>query len=198
MVRRIRHPRTRLDRPGFTLLELALVLAILGTLMAISWPLVLNAYADQDLKQAAQNVRIQLLSTRNRAIRAGEIYQFRVEPGGTGYFSVSYAMEEFQSQQADGGTALQQGQLPEGLQFVPAPESPLLSERISTGSLSGFVSFRELAGTEWSQPFLFFPDGTAQQLSFRVMDSDQKFVTLSIHQLTGRVDVGPVEREAGL
>lgn len=196
MVRSIRHQRERHDRPGFTLLELALVLAILGTLMAISWPLVLNAYADQGLKQAAQEVRIQLLSTRNRAIRAGEIYQFRVEPGGPGYFSVSYAMEEFQSQQAN-GPALQQGQLPEGLQFVPAPESPLLSERISTGSLSGFVSFRELAGTEWSQPFLFFPDGTAQQLSFRVMDSDQKFVTVSIHQLTGRVDVGPVEREAG-
>jgi len=182
-------------RHGYTLLELALVMAILGTLLSISWPMVIRVYSDYDLKRSGQDVRLKLLATRNLAIRNGMVYQFRIEPGGVGYFAMPLEStgEETQAQDA---SMPDRGELSEGLQFMAAPEMPLYGEQISTGSLAGFVSFRDLAGTEWSQPFLFFPDGTAQSVGFRIADEEGRFVSLWVNQLTGSVELGPVEREA--
>ncbi|HXT57107.1 MAG TPA: prepilin-type N-terminal cleavage/methylation domain-containing protein, partial [Pirellulales bacterium] len=74
-------------RGAFTLLELLLVLALLGMMLAISWPSLNRSLDTQRLKRGADLVRTHLLRARTKAMISGEIFSFRFQTD-TGHFRV--------------------------------------------------------------------------------------------------------------
>ena len=84
--------RTR--RPGLTLLEVLLVMAILLTLAAVAYPTLSAMYGDVRVKAAADQVRASWTEARAKAIEDGRAYRFSVEPG-TGKFRVAPDGPEF-------------------------------------------------------------------------------------------------------
>lgn len=67
-------------RPGFTLLEVMLVLAILAIVAAMSWPAFDAWFQSQYLSEAADVVRTNWVKARARAMDEGRPYRFAWRP----------------------------------------------------------------------------------------------------------------------
>src|SRR5438270_12733665 len=71
----------RRRRPGVTLIEMLLVVAILIALAAIAYPTLSAMYGDVKVKAAADEVRAAWTEARAHAIEDGRPYRFAVQPG---------------------------------------------------------------------------------------------------------------------
>lgn len=69
-------------RSGFTILETLLVLAIMVTLFALSWPAIRGPLAKARLKGAARAVQTSLGKARAQAVEYGSAYAFRYQIDG--------------------------------------------------------------------------------------------------------------------
>ena len=183
---------------------MALALAVLAVVAAITWPAVQRVYDDYAVRQGAEQVRVKLAGARVYAINSGMVYQFRYEPGGRRYVVIPYE-QEFSS--ATGfGTApetslaaaqrMDSAQLDEGLVFYSLDPTLGGSEQVPQDWFAGLPNAPELAATSWSPPLLFFADGTSQSGGFLVADAKGNSVPIGLRGLTGAPQVGRVQREA--
>jgi prepilin-type N-terminal cleavage/methylation domain-containing protein len=166
--------RTR--RPGLTLLEVLLVMAIILALGAIAYPTLDAMYGDVRVKAAADEVRASWTEARARAIEDGRAYRFAVEPG-TGKYRVAPDAIEFWD--GSGGTAgesdapphVQEDELPNGIQFEVPPD------------LRG-------DGT-WTTVAVFNPDGSCQSdIEITLKDDDDSTpVVVRVRAITGAINV---------
>ncbi|MCL2710974.1 MAG: prepilin-type N-terminal cleavage/methylation domain-containing protein [Planctomycetaceae bacterium] len=76
-------PRLSMLRPGFTFVEVALVLIILALIAAVGIPAMRGTLAQQQLKQSANQIRGEWLDARVRAMDEGQILCLRAEIGGS-------------------------------------------------------------------------------------------------------------------
>ena len=65
-------------RPGYTLLEVILVVALLGIIAAVATPLLENMYGGSKLNAAADMVKARLADARGKAKEEGRPYRFAV------------------------------------------------------------------------------------------------------------------------
>jgi len=72
-------------RSGFTLLELILVLAIIGMVLAIAYPTLDAFLTDARLKAGADHLRARFAEARAHSILDNQPYVFSVKPGESGY-----------------------------------------------------------------------------------------------------------------
>jgi hypothetical protein len=191
-------------------------------MLAFAWPSLNRSLDTQRLKRGADLVRTHLLRARTKAITSGEIVSFRHQIDG-GRFRVeqqsnnnamleSGAMATGASPTGGGASGMasttgQSGasgaadvaplppveeQLPEGVKF--------LKGEVGTDSRMGYVSindrFTSVNDAAWSQPILFFPDGTATGAKIRVSGDRDRSIEIELRSLTGGVLVGEVERSA--
>lgn len=213
-------------RQAFTLLEILLVLALLAMLLAIVWPSLNRSLETHRLRRAAEAVQTQLARTRTKAMISGEILSFRFQPQ-TGNFRVEQrsdwnavlaaggtmsspgasspapnatASSSGQSSAAGGTGAAQAGsvptieeQLPEGIDFV--------SNEVETDSRSSLVSannsFTSITEVPWSEPILFYPDGTATAAKIVLQGQRGRSISISLRSLTGGAKVGEIEGAEG-
>jgi type II secretory pathway pseudopilin PulG len=104
------------------LFEMLIVLALLATAMAVSWPAVQRLASRQNLAQAAETARIRLLSARIHAIEQGLPYQFRFEPDGSRFVILPGDAATEPTLPPGGGTVrlpVASGKLPGKVQFDP-------------------------------------------------------------------------------
>jgi len=188
---------------GYTLLEMALALAVLAVLFSISWPVARKIHADSRLKGAVEEVRGKLAGTRIHAIDSGLVYQFRFEPAGRRFLVVPYEQDTRTLGQARGNSATVSqslhkfsGELPESMTFRPSNEEIVL-EQVGEEWLSGLVDAAELAGTTWSSPVLFYADGSSIGAEFDVVDAREQAIRFSVRDLTGSVTVKQLNEETG-
>lgn len=189
-----------MTRRGYTFIEVLLVLALLAVLAGIAWPSVLRFSNEQAMKDAAEFVRAELDRTRFRAIDAGLVYQFRYEPNGRHFVAVPAERDTAPLQVGSIGQTqptlpVISGRISDGLTFRPLPGSPSVGQLLSADWLAGVPDGSSLQQIQWSSPIFFRPDGTGTTAAFRITDTNQRYVELSVRELTGMTTAGPLREE---
>ena len=190
-------------RRAVTLIEVLLVLSILVSLAALSYPSVDRMLDQLAMDEAVSPVRNHLAGTRIRALDAGLTWQFRIEPGGRRYVAVPYEFDEID--EIDGDDQEQQaqlellprvsGQLPEGYSFSPVDEMTADIEALDERAVAGLTELTKLQETVWAAPLLFYSDGTSRTASFDIVDEKLRSRRLSVRALTGGVTTSDPNQE---
>ncbi|MEZ6057857.1 MAG: prepilin-type N-terminal cleavage/methylation domain-containing protein [Planctomycetaceae bacterium] len=206
-------------RRAFTLLELVVVLAIIVVLAGLTWPSMLRYIREQEIREQAHAVRMALAGSRVKAIDTGLTYQFRYEPGGRRYIVLPYDLPESAATGSVGtgdNSAAQRGissavveavlptltgQLPESCHFdwplarnvVTNAEQQVATESLPQEWLSLFPDATQLQSTAWSQPILFYSDGTTDDNHLTILNELDRSIELSLRGLTGATTVGPLK-----
>src|SRR5262249_11559837 len=151
-------PRSR--RPGFTLFEMVLVLAIMVILAGITYPSIKGMFGYYKLHGGVDSVRAAWAHARGRAILESRPYRFAVEPGGS-HFRVAPDQPDYWSGSSPandprGAGVVLEKALPAGVHFNvgDAGGAPPV-ENTSKGD------DRSPPSGDWVPAVVFLPDGTA-------------------------------------
>lgn len=202
-------PRHVGARGAFTLFELLIILALLVTVLAVSWPALEQFHVQYQLRQAGALVQARLAGARVHAVDTGVDYQFRFEPGGQRFVVLPFDAQALaeSSAGASGGAGPNAGtasrptpQFPKRAGRLPSPKARF--DPAGTGGnspqpipgewLSGIHDADQFAGVSWSAPILFHADGTASAAHVMIRDNRSRTVTVSVRALTGGVSVSPL------
>lgn len=179
--------RSRLAaRPGFTLLELALVLAIMVIMTAMAVPIYDRLYGNVPVDAAADQLRGAWAEAKAQAIEEGRPYRFAVKPE-TGEFRVAPDRRDYWD-----GTAPPEDdpELPYGSRAMVVEES-LPKQIVFSPDLSGGGGPGDddaVAGNSqgWSPVATFLPDGTFRaDFTVRLRREGERTVELQGRALTG-------------
>jgi len=183
-------PTSELRRSAFTLIETLLALTIILTMAALAWTPLLRSWGDHRLQAATEDVRNVLSGTRIFSLDNDAVWQFRYEPGGDHFVRVPYQQSTADSQTTPDINGRMSLTLPEGLTF--GEDNSLTTagvEPLTATDLDGLPDSGELTGISWSQPILFYPDGTGTETTLQVVDEEVGELTVSVRELTGGVTV---------
>jgi len=201
-------------RPAFTLLELTLVLALLLIVASLAWPSLERPLSTHRLRVAADTVRGLWASTRVDAMDSGEVLMFRYAPGSNRY--------RIERQQADDGSSTTtsgggtsgnasagstnggdplparvarlpiQRTLPDGITFASSEVTAADAPGDPTQQLPSTMDATTKSDASWSQPILFYLDGTCSNARL-VLKNDRDFsIEISLRGLTGVTTVGDI------
>jgi prepilin-type N-terminal cleavage/methylation domain-containing protein len=200
----LRRITAQTDRTGFTLLELMLVLSLLVFLAAISWPSVGLPLANQALRSAADEVRTAWARARVAAMSSGYTYVFRYTPDGNRYTIECQVAPEASAEVSTLGSdavgeslaadvvtpAGEECRLPEQVRFAGGET---VVESRSQATLAADTSVVPDAELAFSEPILFYPDGTTSTACVRLQNEYGRCIELSLRGLTGVVTVSRVQ-----
>ncbi|MFH1269179.1 MAG: hypothetical protein ABIK89_25910 [Planctomycetota bacterium] len=189
----------RRHRRAVTLLEVLLVLCLLVALASIAWPALERPLSNQRLRKAADVVRIVWARARVEAMSSGRTLVFRYAVEGDRYSIRPHDGPEFAAgaESADGfeNRIDAQGQsaamfgyepkLPEGMTFL----SGETDDDTRADSLALDTTSSDDGGLGWSEPILFYPDGSASTTRLVLKSQYDRCVELSLRGLTGVVTV---------
>ncbi|OYP31104.1 Tfp pilus assembly protein FimT/FimU [Rhodopirellula sp. MGV] len=199
-------------RAGFTLLELLLVLAIMSILASVAIPQVAWLLGDRRVVRGAKIVREELMLARIDAMRQGRTMMidamleggtFRIRPYVSMADSVN-AVDQTGSQSALLNGA-DQGQFTTVLQDPSDTREVALPEGITVQSVAVVAAARALEVQQanlgqqaggYSQPVLFYPDGTTSTAAITLAHPEHGQITVKLRGITGDVtlsDVGPLQ-----
>jgi len=207
------------DREGFTLLELLLVLALLVVLAGLSGPALRGPAANARLRDAARQLRAHWSEARIDAMQQGTTFAWRYAPEGSRYARMPFATPpwidtedhgaELRSNQAprDEARATVVDQLPDQVSFAEPDrfagshdtdldgdldsgnihrDDPLLDDSASLNE-----GFDDEAG--WSDPILFYPDGTTSDSVVVLRDERGHSLRVALRGITGTATLGRVQ-----
>jgi type II secretory pathway pseudopilin PulG len=189
-------------RSALTLFEVLLVLALLVVIAAVSLPLVSNSLARARLENSGDLVRAAWGRARLAAMKAGEPYVFRYEPKGS-----RYQIAQLSALSGDDANTLNAlpAESEEDSEYAEADMLRLAKSRLPTEIIfaAGDVSaVPQLAGAAapaaggWSQPIVFYPDGTTSDATVVVANSVGQTQRVTLRGLTGISRAGEVGNEA--
>ncbi len=188
---------------AFTLLEVLLVLAILVVVAAVSVPTLRGVMRDAALKSAAETVRVQWTKAHVKAMKTGRIQVFRFEMGGMRFTVQPWAAaddaieaapsvqgfgsadEETASPRLDTSAALP---LPEGTMFVAGAAALEGRSQAVEESISDANRFE----ADWSQPILFYPDGSTSDAWVIVANERDVAIRVDLRGMTGTATLGEI------
>ncbi len=188
---------------GFTLVELLLVLAILVILAATAAPMLRGTMQDAALRSAADQIRVEWTRANVRAMKTGRIQVFRFEQGGAQWSVQPYAAadDEIESAPAVQGFGNAEEEiasprldktltvtLPEGVTFASG-------EALTEGralSIEQDISQANRFDGNWSQPILFYPDGSSSDAFVIVVNEREVGIRVSLRGMTGGVTLSEI------
>jgi prepilin-type N-terminal cleavage/methylation domain-containing protein len=191
---------------GYTLMEMMLVLAVLVVMAAISAPLLNGVMRRANLTNGGDLVRTDLTRAHVKAMKTGRIQVFYFEPGGRKYRVQPWIADddELQTSQTDsqasaglGQTAMEgapsadvgeERELPEGITFAAGEAVEESRGMVVSDAVAGESG----AAAEWSQPILFYPDGSSSDAYVVVADAFELGMRIDLTGLTGTAKVGLV------
>jgi type II secretory pathway pseudopilin PulG len=185
-------------RSALTLVEVCLVLALLIVIASFAIPLLGGAVERRSLISSASLVQASWSKARLAAMESGQTYALRVEPKGSRFQLVSLdqlGLPESQNVPATNPDVdytpsemmrLSRNQLPEGVIFAKLDVSSSAQMAAVYGS-SG--------GGPWSQPILFYPDGTTSDASVLLEIESGQTIRVTLRGLTGSSGATEMGRE---
>jgi prepilin-type N-terminal cleavage/methylation domain-containing protein len=197
-------PRARLRR-GLTLIEILLVLALLVIISAISVPLLAGSFSRAALFGAGDLLRGAWAKSRLAAMQSGQTHVFRFELNG-GRFQI-VALSALNAPANSEPEATIEGENPEVEPDPPElvrlsqnrlPEGIIFSGGNVASSAQLMATLPAAGGSAWSQPILFYPDGTTSDASLLLANEKQVAIRVTLRGLTGisqTVEVDDVEPE---
>jgi prepilin-type N-terminal cleavage/methylation domain-containing protein len=203
-------PFRSVRRRGFTLVELMLVLAIIGVIAGLSWPVLKSTFELARLKSGAEQVQSAFGHAKVDAMNKGLPQVFHFEPG-TGQYCTEVWQDDLASTEGDastsgstsstagsaapasssttGGTASSNSssavvmhQLPEGIVF--ADQSQVQDARADALAAEGEAPPSSSSGGS-SAPIMFYADGTASEASVTVTSPSGRSISISLRGFTG-------------
>lgn len=194
---------------GYTLFEMLLVLALLVSLLAMTLPSMGRLQLEHQLKQGAELVRLQIVSTRLHALEGGMDYQFRYEPGGKHFVAVPAEYQAIQAQataaqsnpggqpvsvywKAHGEFQVKVKFSADTLKQVGSPLQP--PQPLPPEFLTGFENVGKLTTVAWSPPLIFKPDGSTQDFSVEIENESGAYVILEVRGITGGTQLSQILR----
>lgn len=180
-------------RKSFTLTEALLVLALVTICASVAWVSLERPLANQRLHSAGDAIRTEWCQARVAAMRSGHTYAFTYTVGGIRYHlrreegapSSFGTSDDDTKSSADGTSSLPQDKsLPEGILFAGDDGGGGLtaSDQDSTSTLQ--------ESSSWSDPILFFPDGSTSDARLVLASGRHASIQLSLRGVTGAVTVG--------
>lgn len=166
-----------MKRPGYTLVELVMVMSLLVVGASLAFPVVDSLLRPGKIGAAGDQVRSICADLRGKAMNEGRNYRFSVEDG-----SNKYRLEP--DDVADEKGYEYEGELPEGIQFASDPDS-----------LKGGSS---VSGGGWRPVAVFQPDGTTRDDAAVVFGLPREPATvLRIRALTGAISKDDSAKPSG-
>lgn len=187
-------------RTAYTLIEILIVMAILVFVTGITWPGVTRVYREAKLDRVTEDVRVELVGTRIRAIDSSFPYQFRYEPAGQRYLIITAQTGTSSESGNNASTSddpnttsvkVRYDELPEGFQFRhPVDEHTGLpassfGDRLPQEWLAELPNALELSSVYWSPPIIFYADGTGTDATLDITNEDEQSRRISVRALTG-------------
>jgi prepilin-type N-terminal cleavage/methylation domain-containing protein len=171
-------------RPGYTLLELLCVVAVLAILGAVILPTLGGLFRDTRTQAAGDMVRGWASEARARAIEDGRSYQLLVSIDGRRLRVGPDELEQAE-QPAETGAPLplsREDALPDTVTLMPM----MIGESVA------------VAPAGWVVVCTFKPDGTCREASaqFQLQEPGVNPLTVSVRGLTGGVVVSPSTQPA--
>lgn len=159
---------------GFTLIELAVVIVVLGVMAAIVIPS-LNEITGANLKRSARHLTGVIRHLRDEAEAKKEIYRLRFDvPNGRYWAERMQVLDDRTVEFVKRGGAIS-----------------------AEGSLSGQTTFTGVrVASHPDDPFIVFtPDGWVEKTFIHLRDGDGRDFTLIVHPLTGDAELREGEVE---
>lgn len=193
---------------AFTLLELLLVLSVLAAIASVVIPQVGLLIGDRSVVRAAEQVRVEMTRMRVDAMRQGQVLmlqamvegsQFRSKP----FFSAADATEAINqtgSQSAlltgaDQGNFVTQSIDPGDEEVFELPEGVRV-QSVGVVSAARAMEIEQQTGSDiaagWSQPILFYPDGSTSTAAVVVVSEGIGRVVVRLRGITGDTTVSEV------
>ena len=171
---------------GMTLVELLLVLVLLVVIGSLVVPILSGSFASVRLRRGADQVMADFSKARAEAIASGHIYQCRFQPRGSEYrFDPWHCAEE----ESDLGSESASESADSWFLKKTLPEQVVFySGKLALQEVPGereVTSLMENEATDWSQPILFFPDGSTSSASVLLQNQRQLFQRIALRSLTG-------------
>ena len=193
---------------AFTLLELLLVMAILAAMTSISIPIIAGLLSDRQLVRAAKLLREEMMLARVDAMRQGRVLMMdaqletnvvRIQPYVSLADSVN-ALDQTGTQSAllsgaDQGTFTPVIQDPNDVRQIELPENSLVKQ-VAVVSAARAMEIQQATLSNqsdgFSQPVLFYPDGTTSTAAIVLADESVGRITIKLRGITGEVSVSDV------
>lgn len=189
---------------GMTLFEVLLVLALLVVVAAVSMPAISSSLSRARLENGAELVRAAWGKARVAAMQVGEPYIFRYEPKGS-----RYQIVRLSAITADDAGDL--NNLPpeseDDAEYAEADMLRLAKSRLPTqivfaaGDVAAVSQLAAAAAAPdggWSQPIMFYPDGTTSDAAVLVANASGETIRITLRSLTGISRASEVGSEKAL
>ncbi len=199
-----------MNRRGFTLIELLLVLSIIAVTVSVAIPTYDGMITSRRIFYAVDKLQLELQRTRVEAIRTGQAQTFRCHLGTSEYVVQPWLKASDEVEASVGATIVTQlgqaieteavGNMVGGSMPDPTEGQLLLEEGIvfadaqmqnDTRSMSeqSVTDTMVAAATGWSQPIMFYPDGSASTAHLVIQNERGRRFAVQLRGLIGEVKV---------
>lgn len=180
-----------------------LVLGLMTGLLALTLPTLGRIRLEQQLKQGAEMVRLQMMAARLHALETGTEYQFRYEMGGNRFVAIPADYYVVKPEAGQGSVNSDKpatywktlGTFASKIHFANQswkPSEP--PQPLPADFLKGFDKPDDLSRVSWAPALVFSANGSAADCSFEIEDEFGAYVTISVRGITGSVYVSQLLR----